>query len=489
MTETDQPADHVARNRAAWNEWAADFVAPGESNWATDEPNWGIWGIPETELHVFPDELAGLDAIELGCGTAYVSAWLARRGARPVGIDLSREQLATARRLQEQHGLTFPLHEGNAEHLPFADESFDLAISEYGACLWADPRLWVPEAARVLRPGGRLIFLTNGTILMLCAPDADDELPTDRLVRDYFGMHRFEWPGASRGRVPPGLRRLDPAAARQWVRGRGPARGAAGGRRRADPALRRHRRASSGRGAGRARRSGRRASAPERCRSDRRLRTSAAVVFRLPSSCLRRRRATRVECAASPAGHADKELTLRGGLERDAQRHDDPVPRRCRRLARRLTRPSPGRPGADARRGSGAAGLDAVGAATRRRARHGCRLPRFHERRLSGDRPPGAAPGGRGRRRRDVAGLALRGRLCRQRLRRHARRHVRPHGARPVAGSRPGRGRLGRRCLGSRRPAPSASRRIAPRRRAADRRGAPAGRGRGHRLLARHRLV
>ena len=203
MGETDDSgaarrdqADHVARNAAMWNQWAADFVAPGENNWATDEPNWGIWGIAESEAHVLPDELDGLDAIELGCGTAYVSAWLARRGARPVGVDISGEQLATARRLQERHGLSFPLHETSAERLPFAGESFDLAISEYGACLWADPRLWVPEAARVLRPGGRLIFLTNGTIMMLCVPDAVDELPSDRLLRDYFGMHRFEWPDA-----------------------------------------------------------------------------------------------------------------------------------------------------------------------------------------------------------------------------------------------------------------------------------------------------
>jgi SAM-dependent methyltransferase len=213
MTETDQPdqpdqtpdqalaptpdqtPDHVRRNVAAWNEWASDFVAPGERNWAADEPNWGIWGIPESEAHVLPDDLAGLETIELGCGTGYVSAWLARRGARPVGVDVSREQLATARRLQQEHGLSYPLHEANAERLPFADASFDLAISEYGACLWADPRLWVPEAARVLRPGGRLIFLTNGTIMMLCVPDAVDELPSDRLLRDYFGMHRFEWPG------------------------------------------------------------------------------------------------------------------------------------------------------------------------------------------------------------------------------------------------------------------------------------------------------
>lgn len=74
------------------------------------------------------------------------------------------------------------------------DASFDLAISEYGACLWADPYRWVPEAARLLRPGGRLIFLTNGVILMLCAPDQEEIPASDRMLRDYFEMHRFEWP-------------------------------------------------------------------------------------------------------------------------------------------------------------------------------------------------------------------------------------------------------------------------------------------------------
>jgi len=192
----DPARDYLERNRSAWNRRAADYVETAERNWAASGASWGRWSVPESALGVLPAQLVGLDCVELGCGTAYVSAWLARRGARPVGIDLSSEQLATARRLQQRHGLSFPLHEGSAEHLPFADESFDLAISEYGACLWADPRLWVPEAARVLRPGGRLIFLTNGTILMLCLRDDVDELPADRLVRDYFGMYRFEWTGA-----------------------------------------------------------------------------------------------------------------------------------------------------------------------------------------------------------------------------------------------------------------------------------------------------
>ena len=186
--------DHAARNRAQWDEWANEYELPGRDNWASDEPRWGIWGMPESHVKVLPASVAGLNVIELGCGTAYVSAWLARRGARPVGIDNSEAQLATARRFQTEFGLEFPLLHGNAEEVPFPDQSFDLAISEYGASTWCDPYLWIPEAARLLRPEGRLIFLVNGALLMLCAPDEEDVPATDRLLRPYFGMHRFEWP-------------------------------------------------------------------------------------------------------------------------------------------------------------------------------------------------------------------------------------------------------------------------------------------------------
>ena len=101
---------------------------------------------------------------------------------------------ATARELQERFGLRFPLFHANAERAPFADARFDLAISEYGASIWCDPYAWIPEAARLLRPGGQLIFLVNSVLLMLTIPDEDDLPATDRLLRPYFGMHRFEWP-------------------------------------------------------------------------------------------------------------------------------------------------------------------------------------------------------------------------------------------------------------------------------------------------------
>ena len=111
-----------------------------------------------------------------------------------VGIDNSEQQLATARRLQHEHGLNFPLIHGNAESVPYPDASFDFAVSEYGACLWADPYRWVPEAARLLRPGGRLHFLVHAFLLTLCVPAEDDSAAGDRLLRPAFGMYRIEWP-------------------------------------------------------------------------------------------------------------------------------------------------------------------------------------------------------------------------------------------------------------------------------------------------------
>lgn len=185
---------HVTRNRAAWDALASEYAEPGRRSWSSPDVAWGVWHVPESRLGVLP-EVNGLDVIELGCGTAYVSAWLARRGARPVGVDNSAAQLRTARRLQLEFGLEFPLLHADAEALPFASDSFDLAFSEYGAALWCDPYRWIPEAARVLRRGGRLIFLTNSTLLMLTVPDLESDGPAGvALLRDYFGMHRFDWP-------------------------------------------------------------------------------------------------------------------------------------------------------------------------------------------------------------------------------------------------------------------------------------------------------
>jgi SAM-dependent methyltransferase len=184
-------SEHAQRNRAVWDGWSADYAEPGRLAWASDQPSWGIWQIPESEVGALP-AVNGLDAVELGCGTAYWSAWLARRGARATAIDASAEQLATARSLQDELGPHFPLLHASAEATGLPDASFDLALSEYGASIWCDPYVWVPEAARLLRPGGWLVFLRNSTLSMLCTP-MDGSQAVAELQRDAFGMHRFDW--------------------------------------------------------------------------------------------------------------------------------------------------------------------------------------------------------------------------------------------------------------------------------------------------------
>ena len=196
MSEAEPRVGHAVRNAAFWDEVNAPrFAESGRRAWADDEVTWGIFGVPEAGLGALPDNVDGLEIIELGCGTAYFSSWLARRGARVTGVDISGEQLKTAQSLQDEHDVHFPLILGDAESVPVPDASFDLAISEYGASIWADPYRWIPEASRLLRPGGELVFLVNGTLWILTVPETDVEGPAaDRLLRPYFGMHRFEWP-------------------------------------------------------------------------------------------------------------------------------------------------------------------------------------------------------------------------------------------------------------------------------------------------------
>lgn len=184
-------ADHVRRNRAAWDIKSAEYLSFGARAWGQPEPTWGVWEIPDAEVKAAP-AVEGRDVVELGCGTAYWSAWFARAGARVVGLDNSPKQLEAAQAFQREHKLDFPLIHGDAEQVPFPDGAFDVAFSEYGASLWCDPYVWLPEAARILRSGGDLVFLRPSVIQTLCMPD-DDGVAQDRFQRDYFGLHRLEW--------------------------------------------------------------------------------------------------------------------------------------------------------------------------------------------------------------------------------------------------------------------------------------------------------
>lgn len=185
---------HVIENRRYWDAMADEWIAAGERAWAAAEPSWGVWGVSNADLPLLPGDLSGLDAIELGCGTGYVSAWMRRRGARVVGIDNSARQLETARRLAAEHGLDdIEWIHGSAEAVPRPDASFDIAISEYGAAIWCDPAAWIPEAHRLLRPGGTLTFLAHHPLAMACAPlDGSGPIGTT-LERDWFTLRELDW--------------------------------------------------------------------------------------------------------------------------------------------------------------------------------------------------------------------------------------------------------------------------------------------------------
>jgi SAM-dependent methyltransferase len=207
--------DEARRNHSYWDSISAgyqrDYAAErGEPAGAGEDDGRGLyWGWPnhpERELQVLGD-VAGRDVLEYGCGAAQWSIALARRGARPVGLDLSGEQLRHARRLMAAAGVHVPLVQADAARAPLRDASFDIVFCEYGAMSFADPYRTVPEAARLLRPGGLLAFVMNSPILEICWP-MTAETADERLQVDYFGLHRLSAPTHTEYQLPYG----------EWIR-------------------------------------------------------------------------------------------------------------------------------------------------------------------------------------------------------------------------------------------------------------------------------
>lgn len=183
--------DHAARNRAMWDDYSDEYQTKhGGDLAASGGFAWGTSQVPESELGVLGD-VAGRDILEFGCGAAQFSIALARLGARPVGLDLSERQLQHARELMADAGVDFPLVHASAEAVPLPDAGFDVVFCDHGAMSFADPYRTVPEAARLLRPGGLFAFNHHSPIETICWPLDADEVG-DRLVLDYFGMHLFD---------------------------------------------------------------------------------------------------------------------------------------------------------------------------------------------------------------------------------------------------------------------------------------------------------
>jgi SAM-dependent methyltransferase len=182
-------SDHERHNRAFWDDDADDYQAAHADDLAVPR-TWGVWRIPESELQVLGD-VSGLDVLEYGCGGARWSVELAEDGARVVALDQSQGQLRHARALVEAEGAVgVTLVCASGEAVPLADGSFDLVFCDHGAMSFCDPDRSVPEVARLLRPGGRLVF-SHTTPWPYLAWNFERERVTRRLRRPYFGMRRF----------------------------------------------------------------------------------------------------------------------------------------------------------------------------------------------------------------------------------------------------------------------------------------------------------
>jgi len=182
--------DDARINRRYWDRTADEYQAEHASQLNELDLAWGVWGIPESELNVLGD-VDGKDILELGCGGGQWSIFLSKHGAKPTGVDNSRNQLLHAKRLMAEQHATVSLVHANAERLPFAGGSFDIVFCDHGAMTFADPYRTVPEAARLLRPGGLFAFSHHSPIETIhWALDA--ETVGDRLVLDYFGLHEVD---------------------------------------------------------------------------------------------------------------------------------------------------------------------------------------------------------------------------------------------------------------------------------------------------------
>ena len=158
------PAASVRANRRWWDSDADAYHAEHGAQLGLAEFMWSPEDLYERDAHLLGPvaDLVGARVLEVGCGGAMCSRWLAAQGARPVALDLSSGMLRHARTGAQATGIDVPLVQADAQNLPFADGAFDLAFTAFGAIPFVtDSAAVMREVARVLRPNGRWVFATT----------------------------------------------------------------------------------------------------------------------------------------------------------------------------------------------------------------------------------------------------------------------------------------------------------------------------------------
>jgi SAM-dependent methyltransferase len=165
------PAESQRASRAWWDADADDYLAEHGGDIGDADFVWCPEGLREADARLLGD-VAGRRVLEVGCGSAPCSRWLAGQGARPVALDLSGGMLRHAASLNAATGVDVPLVQAGAERLPFADGAFDVACSAFGAVPFvAEPERVMREVARVLAPGGRWVFAVNHPMRWMFSDD------------------------------------------------------------------------------------------------------------------------------------------------------------------------------------------------------------------------------------------------------------------------------------------------------------------------------
>lgn len=161
----------VRANRSWWDADADAYHAEHGDFLGVADFVWCPENVREQDVHLLGD-VAGRDVLEVGCGSAMCSRWLAAHGARPVAFDLSAGMLRHARAGADLTGIAVPLVQADAQHLPFGSGRFDIAFTAFGAVGFvADSARVMREVARVLRPGGRWVFAATHPIRWAFADD------------------------------------------------------------------------------------------------------------------------------------------------------------------------------------------------------------------------------------------------------------------------------------------------------------------------------
>lgn len=138
----------------------ANFKAAQRAGWAHFAPLQVLTTEPAGRLVRFADICPGNRVLDVACGTGVVAVTAARRGATVTGLDLTPQLLDVARDNAQTAAVDIDWREGDAESLPFADNTFDVVVSQFGHMFAPRPDVALGEMLRVLKSAGTIAFST-----------------------------------------------------------------------------------------------------------------------------------------------------------------------------------------------------------------------------------------------------------------------------------------------------------------------------------------